>query len=97
MNHLTNINDIEQSICNHRFCLFYIKSPDANIAYANWNEGNKKKEMPYGCLQFMPVACYAYTVGENTLKKTKESCLNRAFIQRKSSIMQYLLRTLERS
>ena len=107
---------------------------DANIAYANWNEGNKKqgevdivginearqkpdwavevkwtdkpfanpsselksletfmktnglthalvttisetgkKEMPYGCLQFMPVACYAYTVGENTLKTTKLS------------------------
>ena len=32
-----------------------------------------KKEMSYGCLQFMPVACYAYTVGENTLKKIKES------------------------
>ena len=32
-----------------------------------------KKEMSYGCLQFIPVACYAYTVGENTLKKTKES------------------------
>jgi len=107
---------------------------NANIAYANWNEGNKKKgevdivginralqkpewavevkwsnkpfnnpgselkslgtfmsanglthaivtsiseigkkEMPYGCLQFMPVACYAYTVGENTLKTTRES------------------------
>lgn len=105
---------------------------DANIAYANWNEGNKKqgevdivginearqkpdwavevkwtdepfenpssklksletfmrtngltyalvttisetgkKDLPYGCLQFMPVACYAYTVGENTLKATK--------------------------
>ena len=107
---------------------------DANIAYANWNEGNKKqgevdivgindakqkpewavevkwtnkpfanplyelksleyfmknnslthamvttiseigkKEMPYGCLQFMPSACYAYTVGENTLKSTRQS------------------------
>ena len=107
---------------------------NANIAYANWNEGNKKKgevdiigvniakqkpewavevkwsnkpfanpaaelksletfmttnglthaivtsisetgrkEMPYGSLQFMPVACYAYTVGENTLRKTKIS------------------------
>ena len=107
---------------------------DANIAYANWNEGNKKqgevdivgineakqkpdwavevkwtdkpfanpttelksleyfmrannlthamvttisetgnKDMPYGCLQFMPAACYAYTVGENTLKSTKLS------------------------
>lgn len=30
-----------------------------------------KKEMPYGTLQFMPVACYAYTIGENTLKATK--------------------------
>lgn len=107
---------------------------NANIAYANWNEGNRKKgevdiiglnvarqkpewavevkwsnkpfanpaaelksletfmktnglthaivtsisetgkrEIPYGCLQFMPVACYAYTVGDNTLKKTKTS------------------------
>ena len=107
---------------------------NANISYANWNEGNKKKgevdivgineakqkpewavevkwsnrpfvnpsselksletfmrtnglsyaivtsiseegkkTMPYGCLQFLPVACYAYTVGENTLKATKES------------------------
>lgn len=32
-----------------------------------------KKEVPFGCLQFMPVACYAYTVGENTLKTTKMS------------------------
>lgn len=107
---------------------------NANIAYANWNEGNRKKgevdivglsdskqkpdwavevkwsnkpfanpsselksletfmktnglsdaivtsiseegkkEMPYGNLHFMPVACYAYTVGENTLKATKRS------------------------
>ena len=107
---------------------------NANIAYANWNEGNRKKgevdivglsdskqkpdwavevkwsnkpfanpsselksletfmktnglsdaivtsiseegkkEMPYGNLQFMPVACYAYTFGENTLKVTKKS------------------------
>ena len=107
---------------------------DANIAYANWNEGNRKqgevdivgineakqkpewavevkwtdkpfanptselksletfmktngltyamvtsmtetgkKEMAYGLLQFIPAACYAYTVGENTLKSTKQS------------------------
>ena len=107
---------------------------NANIAYANWNEGNKKKgevdivginelkqkpewavevkwtnkpfnnpgselksletfmnangltyaivtsisetgkkDMPCGCLQFLPVACYAYTVGENTLKAKKQS------------------------
>ena len=32
-----------------------------------------KKDMQYGCLQFMPVACYAYTVGENTLKALKMS------------------------
>ena len=32
-----------------------------------------KEELPYGCLQFMPVACYAYTVGENTLKSTKKT------------------------
>ena len=32
-----------------------------------------KKDMPYGCLQFMPVACYAYTVGEGTLMLTKAS------------------------
>lgn len=32
-----------------------------------------KKELPYGCLRFMPVACYAYTVGENTLKSTKKT------------------------
>ena len=32
-----------------------------------------KREMPYGCLQFLPSACYAYTVGENTIKATKES------------------------
>ena len=106
---------------------------NANISYANWNEGKKKGEvdivgiddarqkpdwavevkwtdkpfhnpseelksleyymktnglpfalvttisetgmikMSYGSLQFMPAACYAYTVGENTLKKTRIS------------------------
>ena len=32
-----------------------------------------KKDVSFGCLQFMPVACYAYTVGENTLMATKMS------------------------
>jgi len=27
MNHLTNINDIEQTIADHRLFLFYIKAP----------------------------------------------------------------------
>jgi thioredoxin-like negative regulator of GroEL len=31
MNHLTNINDIEQYISNHRLCLFYIKAPDCGV------------------------------------------------------------------
>ena len=29
------------------------------------------REMSYGSLLFMPVACYAYTVGQNTLRATK--------------------------
>ena len=32
-----------------------------------------KKEMDWGTLQFMPVACYAYTVGRNTVQRTKEN------------------------
>jgi len=31
------------------------------------------KEMPFGKLQFIPVACYAYTVGQNTLESLKDS------------------------
>ena len=31
MNHLTNINDIELTISNHRLCLFYIKAPDCGV------------------------------------------------------------------
>ena len=31
MNHLTNINDIEESIADHRLCLFYIKAPDCGV------------------------------------------------------------------
>ncbi|MBR6363063.1 MAG: ATP-binding protein [Bacteroidales bacterium] len=30
-------------------------------------------KLAFGNLQFIPVACYAYTVGENTLKATKDS------------------------
>lgn len=32
-----------------------------------------RKELPFGNLIFLPVACYAYTVGFNTLKATKNS------------------------
>ncbi|MCR4853391.1 MAG: thioredoxin family protein [Prevotella sp.] len=31
MEHLTNINDIEQTIKDNRLCLFYIKAPDCGV------------------------------------------------------------------
>lgn len=32
-----------------------------------------RKEMPFGMLQFIPVACYAYNVAKNTLRSVKSS------------------------
>ena len=31
MNHLTNINNIEEVITKNRLCLFYIKAPDCGV------------------------------------------------------------------
>ncbi len=31
MVHLTNINDIEQTLADNRLCLFYIKAPDCGV------------------------------------------------------------------
>ena len=31
MKHLTNMNDIEQTIAENRTCLFYIKAPDCGV------------------------------------------------------------------
>jgi thioredoxin-like negative regulator of GroEL len=31
MKHLTNIHDIEQTLAEHRLCLFYIKAPDCGV------------------------------------------------------------------
>ena len=31
MLHLTNINDIEQIVYDHRLCLFYVKAPDCGV------------------------------------------------------------------
>lgn len=31
MKHLTNIQDIEQTIAENRLCLFYIKAPDCGV------------------------------------------------------------------
>ncbi len=33
MEHLTNINDIEQALSDHRLCLFYIKAPDCGVCH----------------------------------------------------------------
>lgn len=32
-----------------------------------------QKEMPFGKLQFLPVACYAYIVVKNTLRSVRSS------------------------
>ena len=34
MKHLTNINDIDLAVSNHRLCLFYIKAPDCGVCNA---------------------------------------------------------------
>lgn len=31
MEHLTDIQDIEQTLTDHRLCLFYIKAPDCGV------------------------------------------------------------------
>lgn len=31
MKHLTDIHDIEQTLADHRLCLFYIKAPDCGV------------------------------------------------------------------
>lgn len=31
MRHLTNIDDIEQTLAEHHLCLFYIKAPDCGV------------------------------------------------------------------
>lgn len=46
-----------------------------NMKYALVTSISKtgKKELDWGTLQFLPVACYAYTVGKNTILQTKEN------------------------
>ena len=31
MKHLTDIHDIEQTLTDHRLCLFYVKAPDCGV------------------------------------------------------------------
>ena len=52
---------------------YYMKTNGLSFALVTSISETGMKKMSYGCLQFMPAACYAYTVGENTLKKTRIS------------------------
>ena len=54
MKHLTNIKDIEQTIADHRLCLFYIKAPDCGVCNVMLE---KVKRMADG----IPSLCSFYT------------------------------------
>ncbi|MCR4766252.1 MAG: thioredoxin family protein [Bacteroidaceae bacterium] len=50
MKHLTNINDIEQMIAEHRVCLFYIKAPDCGVCHVMLDKvGQKADQYPSLC------------------------------------------------
>ena len=38
MKHLTDIHDIEQTLADHRLCLFYIKAPDCGVCNVMLNK-----------------------------------------------------------
>lgn len=50
---------------------YFMKTNGLSYAMVTSISETGLREMPYGSLQFMPVACYAYTVGQNTLRATK--------------------------
>ena len=52
---------------------YYMKTNGLSFALVTTITETGMKKMSYGSLQFIPAACYAYTVGENTLKKTRIS------------------------
>ena len=43
-----------------------------NYAMVTTKTESGLKELQFGKVQFIPVACYAYTVGENTLRQTQK-------------------------
>jgi len=51
----------------------YMEKNNMDYALVTSKTVTGMKEMSFGRLQFLPVACYAYTVGKNTLKSTKNS------------------------
>ena len=50
---------------------YFMKTNELSYAMVTSISETGLLEMSYGSLQFMPVACYAYTVGQNTLRTTK--------------------------
>lgn len=51
----------------------YMEKNEMDYAMVTTKTETGMKDMPFGKLQFIPVACYAYTVGRNTLSLMKNS------------------------
>ena len=54
MRHLTNIYDIEQTLADHRICLFYIKAPDCGVC-------NVMLDKVESIVTHFPTLCSFYT------------------------------------
>lgn len=52
----------------------FMENNQMNHALVTSISKSGSKEMDNITLQFIPVACYAYTVGENTINQTKSTC-----------------------
>lgn len=51
----------------------YMEKNEMDYALVTTKSETGMKETPFGIIQFIPVACYAYTVGQHTLTSTKNS------------------------
>ena len=51
----------------------YMERNNLNYAMVTTKTESGLKELQFGSIQFIPVACYAYTVGQNTLNSIKDS------------------------
>lgn len=54
MKHLTNIQDIEQTVAENRLCLFYIKAPDCGVCNVMLDKVGQVVDM-------FPSVCSFYT------------------------------------
>lgn len=52
---------------------YFMEKNKLNYALVTTKTQSGTRKIAQGILQFMPVACYAYLVGENTLKRTREN------------------------